>query len=275
MKVIARVFWRFFKKYPRRVLGVFLLLIFGVSLPVFGVRSARFICKTLFSCPVVDITCTDCYSPLVKKKLVSFVRAHMSNVNYLFFDAQNFYSSLKDQFDCVTKVTISKRLPLGFCVKINGVRPVMLLNNDYVLAADRGVYSRQNFISWHGLEQLPNVIVPNLYAGMKVTPWAYDALQKLATDYSKDYVCLYKNPSYIRLEPRLSQRYVAVVLRDVMLENNGALRRLNELVDDALHRGFCSQNMLEKKRRSVELDMRFERRIIMKFIDHGKRGRGL
>ncbi len=279
MKVNARLFWRFFKKHPRRVVGFFLLLMVSIAVYSLGARSTRFIYKKLFSCPVVDITCTDCYSPLVKKKLVSFVRAHMSNVNYLFFDAQNFYSSIKDQFDCVTKVAISKRLPLGFCVNINGVKPVMLVNN-YVLAADRSVYHREDFSSWVNFDKLPTIAVPSLNAGMKVTPWAYDILKKLAVDYAREYECFFQSPSYIRLTPRDTgstwsppRRYAAVVVNEVTLGKRAALQRLDELVDDALHRGFCSQNALDKKRRSVELDMRFERRIIMKFIDHGKRGR--
>ena len=274
MKANARQFWRLFKKHPRRVLGVFLLLVLSVTLYSLGASSARFIYKKMFSCPVVDITCADCYSPQVKKKLVSFVQAHMANVNYLFFDAQNFYSSLKDQFDCVTKVTISKRLPLGFCVKIDGVKPVMLVNNTFVLAADRSVYRREDFTAWSKLDELPVIAVPSLSAGMKVTPWAYDVLHRLAVEYAHNYDCLFKNSSYIRLTPRQPKRYVAVVVHEALLKNKATLQRLDDLVDDAIHRGFCSQEKLEKKRRSVELDMRFERRIIMKFVDHPKRGRG-
>lgn len=280
MKTRTHFFKRFFKKHPWRFLGVFVLLVLGIGAYSSGQRIARRVNSMFFACPVVDVVCNDCYSPLMKKELVSFVRAHMAHVNYLYFDAQNFYSSLKDQFDCVSKVTISKRLPLGFCVNINGVKPVMLVNNTSVLAADCGVYPRENFTAWPRLEQLPNIDVPSLHVGMKVSSWAYDLLQKLAIEYAGEYVCCFKNSSYICLTPRCTgstwlppKRYAALILNEASLKNKAILQHLDVLIDDAFNRGFCSQAMVEKKRRSVELDLRFERRIIMKFIDHSKRGR--
>lgn len=273
MKVNSCIIWRFFKKHPRRMIGAVCLLFVMVAGYVVAPRAGSKIRSLFFSCPIVDITCVDCYSPLLKKKLVAFVRMHMSHVNYLSFNAANFYSSLKDQFDCVTKLTITKRMPTGMHVKINGVRPIMRVNKNYILAADRGVYPLEDFTQWSSMDDLPAVEVAGMRPGMKMTPSAYEGLSKVVQSYYKDFYCTYFNPSSIRVYPRQPRRFAAMWINDEGAVAEYDLEHLDGIVEDAIRRGFCSANMLEKKRRSAELDMRFERRVILRFIDHGRRGR--
>jgi hypothetical protein len=236
-----------------------------------SVRCTRWAGNVFFACPVVDITCTDCYSPIVKKELVTFVRSSLSNINLLSFSAVNFYSNLKTRFNYVTKVTITRRVPMGLSVKINGVKPTMFINKNLVLAEDHSVYPSNYFTSYVGLNDLPRVIMPAIHVGMKITPWVYDGLQNLAPRLTKNYEFTYINPSTIRLVPHIPQRYTVVLANEEVLADIHNLDGLDDIVQDAVRRGLCSLTMLETKRRSVELDLRFERRVIVRFIDHAKR----
>jgi hypothetical protein len=271
MKANVRTFWQLLKKYPHRAFGFMSLSILLIIAGYGSVRGARLARGAFFSCPIVDITCIDCYSPRAKKELVAFVRENMFDVNYLSFDATNFYSSLRARFNYVTKVVITKRLPKGLCVRIEGVKPVMFVSQNLVLADDRGVYSRDHFSLYAGLDQLPRVSFPAVHAGMKIMPWVSESLHNLALKLGPHYECTYTDPSYIRLIPRTQRLFACVVANENALFNTSQLDGLDAIVQDALHRGLCSSKMLETKRRSVELDIRFERRVIVKFIDHAKR----
>ena len=271
MKRNVQSFWLFFRRHPRHAFRFVSLSILLFMLGYTGVRSTRWAGNAFFACPIIDVTCTNCYSPIVKKELVAFVRSNLSDVNLLSFHATNFYSSLQARFNYVTKVTIIKRVPMGLSVKINGVKPTMFINENLVLGEDRSVYPRNYFTSYVGLDDLPRVTMPAIHVGMQVTPWVYEGLQKLAPRLSKNYDFAYINPSTIRLVPRMPQRYAVVVANESVLADIHQLDGLDDIVQDAVQRGLCSLAMLETKRRSVELDLRFERRIIVKFIDHAKR----
>lgn len=272
MKIDVRVLRCFLKRVSSfsalKILPLSVVLIFGAYASVQGFRFAK---NTFFACPRVDIVCVDFYSPRIKRDLVAFVREKMSNVNYLSFSSANFYSSLRERFISVSKVIITKRLPRGLCVKIEGVRPVMIVNHDLVLANDRAVYSQENFSHYSGLASLPRIFMPTIHAGMKIMPWVNDSLHQLVATFDKDFECIYMNPSNIRLVPRSPHLFSLVIANENVLANPKRIDALDGVVYDAARRGLCSLKVLETKRRSIQLDIRFKRRVIVKLIDHAKR----
>lgn len=275
MKSDTKKIFRLSKRYSGTILVLFFATLTLYSLHSFMKHANTLVKSTLFSCPIVDISCANFYSPQIKRKIVSFVQSYESNANYLSFNAANFYSDLKEHFDCVTKVTITKRLPMGFCIQIKGVNPVMLINDTCVLAADRGVYTSDDFQTFTGLETLPHLTIPAITSGMKIASTAYNDLKTLATEYNKDYVCTYYDSSLIRLKPRKKTLYTSILTNNATFHKGISSQMLDDVVADSLRRGLCSQKSLDKKTQSIELDMRFAQRIIVKVIDHGKRGRGV
>lgn len=267
---------RFFSRLRlRNIWGAFFVAIFLYTLNIFFGQTSRWLKSTLFGCPTVDIVCTHFYSSQIKQQIVLFVQSQLSNANYLSFDAANFYSSLKEHFDYVTQVTITKRLPMGFCIKIKGVDPVMRINQTSVLATDCGVYPDMQFTKFAGLGSLPHFIVPSLKPGMKVTKTTYADLQNLASGYHEDYICTYYDQSNIQLVPRKKKLYESIFTNSQFCVKKMHKQVLDDIANDVLRRGLCSQKALDKRLCSIELDMRFEQRIIVRVIDHGKRGRGI
>ena len=271
MKVNGHLFWRALKKYPRQSIT----LIVAVSVLFTAIntykKSARFVSKKFFACSVVDIECIDCYSSAAKKELVAFVRTQTANVNFLSFRPADFYTAVRNRFAYVTKVSVSKRMPTGLRVRVNCVKPALLLNDSIVLGHNKGVYSNTLFSNYKDLKKLPNINTPMLHAGMHVTPWAFESLTQLATDYSATHTLTFFDATKIRLAPKTTALYEAVIANESTLKQAHILDGLDTVVHDALRRGLCSLSMLETKRRSIELDVRFDRRIIVKFIDRAKR----
>lgn len=259
----------------RNIGGALFAAIFLYTTNIFFVQANRWLKSTLFACPTVDIVCTNFYCSQIKQQIVLFVQSHLSNANYLSFDAANFYSNIKEHFDYVTQVTITKRLPMGFCIKIKGVDPIMRINQTSLLATDCSVYTDAHFSKFPGLEALPHFTVPSLKPGMKVTKATYADLQKLASDYDQDYMCTYYDQSNIQLIPRKKTLYESVFINNQFCTKKINEQILDNIASDVLRRGLCSQKTLDKKLRSIELDMRFEQRVIVRMIDHGRRGRGV
>ena len=274
MKSNIKKFFRITKQYSGTIFVLFFAAISLYSLHTCIARTTTLVKTRLFACTPVDITCTNFYSPKIKRQVVSFVQSYVSDANYLSFNAANFYSSLKEHFDCVTKVIITKRLPMGFCIQIKGVDPVMRINDSCVLATNRNIYALDDFQKFTALETLPHLTIPSITQGMKITNNSYDDLQKLAMKHNKNYACTYHNPSLIQLVPREQTRYASILINDTIFDKDISHETLSAVVEDSMRRGLCSQKTLDKKIRSIALDLRFEQRIIVKMIDHGKRGRG-
>ena len=62
------------------------------------------------------------------------------------------------------------------------------------------------------------------------------------------------NPSSIRVYPRQPRRFAAMWINDEGAVAEYDLEHLDGIVEDAIRRGFCSANMLEKKYTVLELD---------------------
>lgn len=264
--------WFFIKRHgPFFIRGTFavaavFILVLGMSKISSQLRAY------FFSSSHVDVTCIDCYSLTQKKELVAFTQKRLLNANYLSFDGQKFYSDLREKFPFITKVVIEKRLPIGLSVKIFGSQPVMKLNKDCILATDGGVYYEGDFALWPWLDELPNINVAYVEPGMKVTGYACEKFKQLVKVFNSDYECFVKDLSAVRLVPKQPRLFEAVEVDGIDVDSSkNKIGYLDNIVTDFLHRGLCSQKLLEQKRKALVFDVRFNNRVIVKIIDRAKR----
>lgn len=273
MKVFTHAIWQSLRKSSSKALRpivIFFILFAGYK----GTGFCKdWVTKHFFACPWVNIIFVDCYSHHLKKSITEHINAHMKQANYLSYNHQELYKSLKERFDCIKKLTIKKEGPEKIALTVYGVKPVLQINNTLILGSDQLIYDKNNFVLWPGFKELPNIEAQQLKEGMKVTSSTYDAFVKMALNYTNRFHCSYTSPSEIRLTPILQERYKSIVTNEKELDNNTIIHNLDNVIEDALRRGACNPKMLEKKHCSVELDVRFNRRIIMKLIEHKRRGR--
>jgi hypothetical protein len=108
---------------------------------------------------------------------------------------------------------------------------------------------------------------------MKIPLQTYESLLLLGTKFFEEHYLIYENPSLIKLIPRGDKNYAMILSCEAVLSDERILKDAADSVQDALQRGIISMQAIQKKRRMVVLDTRFERRIIVKIFDQARRGR--
>ncbi len=263
------------KQWQRWLIPCFLVsLIVGISgwhalgqaIQLLGrVISAHFVIDS------VNVQLTEFHSSLLQQQLLFFVNQKTANANFLFFNKTDFYISLRKQFSNIEKIYISRSFSRGIKVHIVGVKPAYLINDTHVLAHNKELYEKSLFSDWEQGAQ------HRVYAD--INKLGADALAQMYTDLELAPASLflmnaitYVDSTHIELRPLFSSDWAMMLAKSSVLPNERLIEIVPNVIKDMYQRGFLIKTK-SKNKKQLLVDLRFDKRIIVKVLGECKQGR--
>jgi len=180
---------------------IFLLLITVAFFLVFGGAWMFFSKKVIgkaFAPRKIILSINEVYSMPARKELNSFVQSY----DFSDFDISFFYKELKKNFKFIKKVESNFSNPDFAHLKLVGVIPLYLVNDEWILGNKRRLFRKELF-SELNLENLRDVFIKEQYLGNKLDNVVYDFLQKVCNfKHWDNYRVTYFDFSNIELSPK-------------------------------------------------------------------------
>ena len=215
------------------------------------------------------------YSPELAHKLTSFIVGQTSR-SLLSFDQQKFLSELKERFNIIKKIEWKYCIPKTLHLTIIGAKPFCKINNSFVLCNKKQLYDISLFKNFE-LDALENVVMnTGIYRNKKnkLHKQVYTFLHSVpATRWEKFHITYHK-PSYIELTPKESLCKCSIITDEKTFFDDQKLNTINAIFTDLYKKKLISNKNLQSQRPLIAFDMRFDERIVVKFLDKLKRGTG-
>jgi hypothetical protein len=246
------------KRFGRRILvGVFLLSVILVS-GYYAYQGAVALWHRAFTPSSFIISFKDIYSESLQKQIRTFIYRELAAKDLLQFSAVRFHKTLKNNFKIVYRVDWNKTSPGGAVLTVVGVKPLAVINNDFVVGNKRRLFPK-SFFQLVDLASLKSIEVKECFCQERLSEEVYEFLQKIPNYILSRYNVSYEGRHKILLRDSLSKRKRVIIADRKSLHGEVKLREIDRIEGDYLEvrkeRGFLRTPKL------ITYDVRFKNRI--------------
>lgn len=270
----------FIKKW---LLGKRFLLVLGISCVFGGVGLGvyRLAHKVMMLCDdilkqkfIVEHKITyafqDFFSEAIKNDLKLLVDHEFANGNLLRFNQRDLYSDLKEKCCVIKSVSYRYTAEKNLLVSMVGVRPVFMVNNTYVVAENHHLYE-ENMFSDYCLHDLPNFKLAEPYCKQVLDGELYSLLHAIDSNFWQDFNLEYQGPFSVLVRPKQTIDDWMIIADHKSLFDQEKFKSIKMIQADLV----ATKKLQDHKKYRLVFDVRFNKRIITKIVDLGRRGRKL
>lgn len=206
----------------------------------------------------VSIKYKHIYSDDVKKEIDVFVKNYISKANFLCLDLNLFYKNLKEKFKVVKSIDWNWDSLGHASVTIVGVRPLLRVNNKFVLGNKRRLFPYSLFSNATVDELSPFNVSCNKKSYEKLPLQVCEFVKNVPERCWSSYTISYSSQNYSFLKNRKSEaceKYV--IVNDKTFQNPRKMKVACFVHDDFIN---------NKQRKRVAYDLRFKNRVYAKVI---------
>ncbi len=248
------------------IVGISAWHVLGQAAQLFGQAiSAHFVINS------VKVQLTEFHSSFLQQQLLFFVNQKTANANFLFFNKTDFYISLRKQFSNIEKIYINRSFSRGINVHIVGVKPAYLINDSHVLAHNKKLYEKSLFSDWEegsqhrvyaDINKLSADDVAQMYTDLQLAPASLFVTNAIT----------YVDSMHIELRPLSSSDWVMMLAKSSVLPDERLIEIVPSVIKDMYQQGFLIKTK-RKNKKQLLVDVRFDKRIIVKVLGECKQGR--
>ena len=224
----------------------------------------NFFYKT-FSPRTVYIEQSSVYSNELRNEIDKFVRSEMIDTKKAVLNKYEFYKDLKKNFKFVKGVQWRLDSLSQSSVKVDGVNPMFLINDKFVLGDKKRLFPKSWF-SEFDLDSLKKVSMIGVLLEEKLDLNVYKAILKIPNRYFDEYDIFCGGANYIILSKKEADFKRTFVVDGKLLLNcfDEKFKSIDLLTTDFLSRKNLERRSLKKKR--LVFDMRFNNLVCVRVI---------
>lgn len=202
--------------------------------------------------------------------IISFLQPKFLHLNPLSFDNKKLLKDLSQQFPFIEKFTGVLTADRDFIVSVHAYEFTCTINNDYFLTP-KAVLVDKKIVFGDNTVLLPNIVVDQQNMVGRNKKMLTQFIKKITSDVWKRFSIIYHTPWQIELLPLASVLPCKLICTRKLFacENIGVL---DSICADFLQKIRNSKAFPKRENLFVCLDMRFDRKIIVKFYSMKKRG---
>jgi hypothetical protein len=240
----------------------YILCIFACLVVYKNVRRVFVFARERFAPRSISITCKNIYSDELRDEIKQCAIKYLSGRSYADVSLAELHKNLKQCFKLIKKISWNWGSWGESELVIEGVRPLFLVNDMFVLGDKRRLFPTV-FFTDISLDKLHPVSLDFSLCGIKVPRRVHSFLQKIPKDYWESYKVFYISRERIELEEKKSKTPVCFVLNEEMLFDRKKMKKAEYL---------SVARPVDMKRKYVAYDLRFTNRIYAKIIGRRKGG---
>ncbi len=190
----------------------------------------------------------------------------------LSLDQKEFYKKVKHAYPIIKSIEFSFLISKTLQIKVHGVTPWCLINDQYVLANKKRLFSKELFDS----EELKNLKALNIDEKMldlKITAQTNDLLQKIPLDIWRYFSVILHSPLKIELTPRTSPCKCHIITDTLSIHEKNKFAMLGSIFIDLCKRGCVTKKMVNAKTPQFAFDFRMKDQIIVKVYHSWGKGK--
>ncbi|MFA5075266.1 MAG: hypothetical protein WC436_04150 [Candidatus Babeliales bacterium] len=215
------------------------------------------------------------YSENLKKEIVSSLKNYICSEKASKNKLGSICSQLKKKYRIIKKIELNYIAPDNIECKITAARPLFTVNNKFVITDKKRLFDYSIF-ELFDKNKINNFFVLESFLKDKMPIKIYDFLKNLSKDITDNYYLIYKKPTQIFLKPKnfdcnnnSNNNFF------ILLDSNSI--NLNKIKNMENIKNMSSNVILNKKllKKCKLFDLRFNNRILVKFVGLDFWGRGL
>jgi hypothetical protein len=246
------------KRLIRRVFfGIFLFSII-IAIGYYSWHGAVALWQTTFTPKSITISYKHLYSESLQKQIESFARHEIDENSLASFSPGDFYKKLKQYFKIVRRVDWDTNSPEGALLTIEGVRPLAVVNEHFVVGNKRRLFP-SSFFQLVDLQDIKRIEVGKRFYSEKLSLEVYEFVQKIPNYILSRYTVSYEGKHRVILKDNLSKWSRCIIADQKNLLDGKKLMEVDRIEGDYLQvrreRGFL------RTPKSITYDVRFKNRI--------------
>ena len=234
-------------------------------------RQAFVLIKERFAPQSINIVCKNIYSDELRCEIKQSIVKYLSGRSYAAVSLSELHKNLKQYFKLIEKISWNWRSWSDAELIVEGVQPLFLVNDMFVLGEKRRLFPTV-FFSDISMDSLCSVKLDFLFCGIKVPRRVHSFLKKVPKDYWKSYKISYCSSERIELESKKLGSKVRFVLNEELFFNRKKIKQAEYLNVSRPIKGSRGSSIGCRRNKNVVYDLRFENRIYAKIIGRRKGG---
>lgn len=210
------------------------------------------------------------YSQNLKNQITTFVQNKTQQTSLLKFNLQNFYSDLKNTFPII-KTFNSEINTNTLNLKIVGIKPFCLINNELILGNKKQLFPKTLFDNLNTCSLNKISINNNFIKNSSLPKNIYSFINQIPDIYWQNYEPNIIKLTEIYLTPKNSVLKYSFVTNQKNIFNKEKLIKAQELYQKFMHDDKFKQKNF-KKNQILLMDLRFKNRIITRLENSIREG---